>query len=223
MKEFSGGDYMSKNEITRKAILTTSCRRNAENHPEFLDTESLLERFEPLLRSIHKKFCSYDGMFDQPDDISDLYSQIQYEFLRLRKSYDPKRGVDFPGYIKFHLQQRVYHYVTKKQKLANHEQPVKSYSEDYDDKPMELENIQELIDEETEYNFEKSEALASIPWDDITDPSQIELINMILYEGKTIETIAKERKVSMKFVKEQLDELCNQLIELHRLNTVKDE
>ena len=91
-------------DIPRKAILTSSIRRNAEFHPEFLDTESLLERFEPLLKSIHKKFCSYNGMFDQPDDISDLYSQILLEFLRLKQSYDPLRGVDFPGYIKFHLQ-----------------------------------------------------------------------------------------------------------------------
>lgn len=213
----------SSDKIVRKPILTTSCRRNAENHPEFLDTESLLERFEPLLRSIHKKFCSYDGIFDQPDDITDLYSQIQLEFLKLRRSYDPKRGVDFPGYIKFHLQQRVYHYVTKKQKLMNHEQPVKTYSDDFDEKPLELENIPELVDEETEANFEKAEAIASIPWDDITDPAQVELIKAILFEGKTVESIAKEKKVSIKSVKQQLDEVCDLLTELHKLNTYKDE
>lgn len=210
-------------EIVRKPILTTSCRRNAENHPEFLDTESLLERFEPLLRSIHKKFCSYDGMFEQQDDITDLYSQIQLEFLKLKMNYDPKRGVDFPGYIKFHLQQRVYHYVMKKQKLMNNEQTVKSYSDDFDEKPMELENIPELVDEATEENFEKAEAIASIPWEDITDPTQVELIKEILFNGKTVESIAKERKVSIKSIKEKLDEVCDLLVELHNLNTYKDE
>ena len=59
-------DKVKRRPIMRKAILTTSCRRNAQNHPEFLDTEALLERFEPLLRSIHKKFCSYDGVFNTP-------------------------------------------------------------------------------------------------------------------------------------------------------------
>lgn len=213
----------SQDGIVRKPILTTSCRRNAENHPEFLDTDALLERFEPLLRSIHKKFCSYDGVFDQPDDVSDLYSQIQYEFLRLRQSFDPKRGVDFPGYIKFHLQQRVYHYVTKQQKLVNSEQPVKSYSsDDFDEKPLELENMPELVDEETESSFEKAEAIASIPWDDLTQ-EQAELVKEILFNKKTIENIAKERKVSIKSVKEQFDEICELLIELHQLNTYRDE
>lgn len=217
-------DSNSTKDIIRKPILTTSCRRNAENHPEFLDTEALLERFEPLLRSIHKKFCSYDGIFDQPDDTSDLYSQIQYEFLRLRQSYDPKRGVDFPGYIKFHLQQRVYHYVTKQQKLVNSEQPVKIYgSDDFDEKSMELENMPELVDEDTEIAFEKAEAIASIPWEDIEDPAQVELIKEILFNGKTVEGIAKERKVSIKSIKEQLDAVCDLLVELHQLNTRRDD
>ena len=142
-------DKIKRKPIMRKAILTTSCRRNAQNHPEFLDTEALLERFEPLLRSIHKKFCSYDGVFNTAEDQADLWAQIQYEFLRLRQTFDPRRGVDFPGYLKFHLQQRVYHYVTKQQKLSNMEQPIKSYSDDFEEKPREIENMPELVDEET--------------------------------------------------------------------------
>ena len=65
-------DKIKRRPIMRKAILTTSCRRNAQNHPEFLDTEALLERFEPLLRSIYKKFCSYDGVFNTAEDQADL-------------------------------------------------------------------------------------------------------------------------------------------------------
>lgn len=210
------------NEVIRKSILTTSNRRNAENHPEFLDTETLLERFEPLLKSIHKHFCSYDGIFDQPEDVSDLYSQIVFEFLRLKRSFDPKRGVDFPGYIKFHLQQRVYHYVTKKQKLANNEQPVKTYGENNEDQPVELENFSELIDEETEFNFEKSEALASVPWEDLSE-EQSELLRDILINGESIESIAKRNKVSMKSVKSQLDELCDTLVYVYNLNNFRDE
>ena len=104
-------------EVKRKPILTVTNRRNAENHPEFLDTDALLERFGPLLKSIHRRFLSYQGIFLNSEDISDLYSQILFEFIRLRQSFDPKRGVDFTGYIKFHLQQRVYHYVMKKKKF----------------------------------------------------------------------------------------------------------
>lgn len=209
-------------DIPRKAILTSSIRRNAEFHPEFLDTESLLERFEPLLKSIHKKFCSYNGMFEQPDDVSDLYSQILLEFLRLKQNYDPLRGVDFPGYIKFHLQQRVYHYVTKKQKLNNLEQPVKSYYDDSKDTLVQLENIPELIDVSTEAELEKVERIASIPWDKITDKTQEKLIRDILFEGKSINTIAKEERVSMKTIKLRLEECCDTLIRLHGENNKED-
>lgn len=211
-----------REEVVRKPILTTSNRRNAENHPEFLDTEALLVRFELLLKSIHRHFCSFDGVFDQPDDITDLYSQIQYEFLRLRRSYDPKRGVDFPGYIKFHLQQRVYHYVTKKQKLAQNEQPVRTYGEDNEDQPIELENFANLVDEETEANFEKAEAIASIPWDDLTE-EQAQLVKDILINKETVESIAKRDKVSMRSVKIRLDEVCDLLVELHNLGEYRDE
>ena len=211
-----------EDNVTRKAILTASIRRNAEYHPEFLDTESLLERFEPLLKSIHKKFCSYNGMFDQPDDVSDLYSQIVLEFLRLRQNYDPRRGVDFPGYIKFHLQQRIYHYVTRKQKLINLEQPVKSHYDDNKDKLLQLENLPELIDEETEFELEKVECIASIPWDQITDKSQEKLIRDILIEGKNINIIAKEERVSMKSIKLRLEECCETLINLYNTNNKED-
>lgn len=210
-------DKIKRKPIMRKAILTTSCRRNAQNHPEFLDTEALLERFEPLLRSIHKKFCSYDGVFNTAEDQADLWAQIQYEFLRLRQTFDPRRGVDFPGYLKFHLQQRVYHYVTKQQKLSNLEQPIKSYSDDFEEKPREIENMPELVDEETPAAMERTEAIESIPWDRL-DESQAELVMEIIFNKKLVETVAKERKVSIKSVKAQLDEICELFIKIHQEN-----
>ena len=210
-------DKIKRRPIMRKAILTTSCRRNAQNHPEFLDTEALLERFEPLLRSIHKKFCSYDGVFNTAEDQADLWAQIQYEFLRLRQTFDPRRGVDFPGYLKFHLQQRVYHYVTKQQKLSNMEQPIKSYSDDFEEKPREIENMPELVDEETPAAMERTEAIESIPWNRL-DESQAELVREIIFNKKLVETVAKERKVSIKSVKAQLDEICELFIKIHQEN-----
>ena len=214
-------DKVKRRPIMRKAILTTSCRRNAQNHPEFLDTEALLERFEPLLRSIHKKFCSYDGVFNTPEDQADLWAQIQYEFLRLRQTFDPRRGVDFPGYLKFHLQQRVYHYVTKQQKLSNTEQPMRVYSDDFEEKPRELENMPELVDEETPAAMERTEAIESIPWDRLSE-EQAELVREIIFNKKLVETIAKERKVSIKSVKTQLDEICELFRKIHQESEQED-
>lgn len=209
-------------EIKRKPILTVTNRRNAENHPEFLETEALLERFEPLLKSIHRRFLSYQGVFTNADDVSDLYSQIVLEFLRLRQTFDPKRGVDFTGYIKFHLQQRVYHYVMKKQKVVLNEQTARSYSDDFDDKPMELENSAELVDEKTPEELERAEAIASIPWDDLSE-EQAQLVTEILIRRKTIEDVAKEQKMTIKSVKQQFDEVCEYLTELHDLSEKRDE
>lgn len=203
-------------KINRKPILTVTNRRNAENHPEFLDTEALLERFEPLLKSIHRRFLSYQGIFVNSDDVSDLYSQICFEFLRLRQSFDPKRGVDFTGYIKFHLQQRVYHYVMKKQKVVNNEHPVKNYSDNFDEKPMELENLPDLIDEHTPREMERAEALASVPWGELTQ-EQVEMINAVLIERKTLEDIARDHRTTIKNIKTQFEEVCEYLSKLHHL------
>ena len=202
-------------QVTRKPILTAYNRRNAENHPEFLDTDALLLRFEPLLKSIYRHFCSFNGVFLNQEDTADLYSQIQLEFLRLRRTFDPKRGIDFPGYIKFHLQQRVYHYVVKKQKVTNHEQLIKAYGENNEEQTIELENYASLVDESTEDDFEKIEALASIPWDKLTS-DQAQLVQDILIHGETIESIAKRKKVSMKSIKQKLDEICEIFIQLHK-------
>ncbi len=206
----------SKPDIIRKPILTTSCRRNARNHPEFLDTESLLERFEPLLRSVHKKFCSYDGVFNNSDDISDLWNHIVYEFLRLRTTYDPKRGVDFPGYIKIHLQQRVYHYVMKTQKVGQKEQSISSLGDGSEDSwSMELENTLELVDENSEEEMERVERVASVPWKDIKDPEKARFIHAVLIQRKDTVTIAKEWQVSQKYVKQLLEDCCELLKQIH--------
>ena len=200
--------------VKRKPILTVTNRRNAENHPEFLETEALLERFEPLLKSIHRRFLSYQGVFNNQDDISDLYSQIVYEFLRLRQSFDPKRGVDFTGYIKFHLQQRVYHYVMKKQKVIQSEQPVKNYSDDFDEKPLELENVAELVDERTPQELERSEAIASVPWERLTQ-QQAMIVTEVLINRKSIEDIAREQRATIKSIRTQFEEVCEYLSDIH--------
>lgn len=201
-------------EIQRKAIVTITNRRNAENHPEFLSTEVLLERFEPLIKSIHRRFMSYNGLFTSIEDSEELYQQILCEFLRLRQSFDPKRGVDFTGYIQFHLQQRVYHYVTKRQKIVLNEQPAKPFADnDYDEKPIEFENIDELVDEDTVERMERAEAIASIHWEKLTK-DQATMVQDILIHHKALEDIAKERRTTIQRVRQEFQDLCDRFCEI---------
>ena len=117
-------------KIIRKPIHIPHNRRNARINPEFLDCDALLCKFAPMVQSLYKYFCSYCGILDQPSDCEDLYAQIQYEFLRLCHRYDPRRGVDFTGYIKFNLRNRIYYYVCKLQKYQITEQITRPMYDD---------------------------------------------------------------------------------------------
>ena len=101
------------------------------------------------------------------------------------------------------------------------EQPVKTYSDDFEEKPREIENMPELIDEETPEAMERTEAIESIPWDRL-DESQAELVREILFNKKLVETVAKERKVSIKSVKTQLDGICELFIKIHQESEQED-
>lgn len=194
-------------KVIRKPILAFN-RRNAEMNPKFLDKEVLLERFSPLIQSMYRYFCSYDGMFNQQVDSQDLYSQIQSEFIELTHKYDPRRGVDFTGYIKFHLRQRVYHWVMKTQKVQNTEQVLVQYDSDDTMDMDDLVSYENKKDTYTEHELVRAEGIASIPWDKIQDKEHIELINEILIKRHSIEDIAKSRKTSVRAVTTQFDELC---------------
>ena len=200
--------------MKHKAIITKSNRRNAENNPEFLDTEALLCRFEPLLKSIYRRFVSYYKLFDENQDKLDLYNQILFEFLKLRQEFDPKRGVDFPGYIKFHLQQRVYHHVMKYQKVLTHELPIKSYVSESDSSLTEYGLLDKLLDEKASEEFEEVIATSSVPWDEL-DPEQFQFITSLIEDKKSIEEIAQDKNVSVRSIKKLLDDTCQRLIEIH--------
>ena len=193
----------------RKAISLTSSK---QCYPMYLNKEALLEQFTPLIRSIYKLFSSYNGIFVQNADYEDLYAQICFEFIRLCDEYDPTRGVDFPGYIKFHLQNRVYHFVTKEQRRNNREQPVRvnRYSDD-DESMLNMENYEELIDVETIRQFEKVEALSSLNWDAVVGKKHRALIEGVLYRGKTLEELAEEEGVTMKVMRLRLHFACKRL------------
>lgn len=207
--------------VIRKPILKFN-RRNADMNPEFLDREVLLERFTPLMQSIYRYFCSYDGMFNQKVDSQDLYSQIQSEFIELTNKYDPRRGVDFIGYIKFHLRQRVYHWVMKAQKVQNTEQLMVQYDTDDSLDMDELVSYEDKKDTYTEHELNRADGIASIPWDKIHDKEHIELINEILIKHHSVEDIAKRRRTSVRAVTNQLDDLCKMIYTIQYANNKED-
>ena len=179
-------------DIVRKAITTSYNRRNVDYNPEFLDKQVLLKKYYPLMRSIHKYFCSYVGILDQPYDVDDLMSQIQMEFLNLAQKFDPKRGVDFPGYIKLNLRHKIYHYVTKSQKLQSREQLIRQYGEDY--------SLPDKSDEKVADQFDVVEILASIPWHKLKQMHRIIVVDLIK-NHKTLEQIARDHGYPIKEVR----------------------
>ena len=98
---------------------------------------------------------------------------------------------------------------------------MRVYSDDFEEKPRELENMPELVDEETPAAMERTEAIESIPWDRLSE-EQAELVREIIFNKKLVETIAKERKVSIKSVKTQLDEICELFIKIHQESEQED-
>lgn len=185
--------------------------------PEYLDVNMLFEQYQPLMGSIYSRFSKYNGLFNCSADYEDLKSQIEFEFVKLCSAYDPTRGVDFPGYIKIHLQQRVYHYITKLQRRTNTE--VTSYGKTFDDSDnnmMDFDNTTELIDEDSIRAFERVEALASLDWRAIVGKKHKRLIESILYEGKTIEDIAVQEGVVVKVIRLRLHFACERLRQWHQ-------
>lgn len=184
----------------------------SKSKTDFLDVDKLFEQYKPLMGSIYKKFSKYNGVFFCQSDYEDLKAQIELEFVKLCNEYDPTRGVDFPGFIKFHLQQRVYHYVTKLQRrLANETTSFgKPYEED-DSTLIEFDNTMELIDETSIQAFEKIEALTSLDWRAIVGKKHKHLIEAILYEGKSIEDIAMQEGVVVKVIRLRLHFACERL------------
>lgn len=190
----------------RRAINTSSY--------EYLNTSKLLDKYNPLISSIYRLFSSYNGIFDQYCDCQDLRAQIEYEFVRLCNEYDPTRGVDFPGYIKMHLQNRVYHFVTKEQRKNSKEQPARIMAMGEDDESMiDNENTIRMIDPHSDYEYEKAEARASLNWDAIIGVKHRKLVEDVLFRGKTLEELAEEEGVAIKVLRLRLHFACKRLIE----------
>lgn len=192
--------------IVRKPILTAGNRRNVDNHPEFLDDAMLIDRFGPLIKSIYRKFVTYNGVFTNGFDREDLYDQIVIEFLRLHRQYDPKRGVDFVGYIKFHLQQRVYHYVMAHSNRVHRELNLEPATTDDDDSDeyLDLAGRIPYYDD----SIDTFDSMSSINWESMSD-EQRELASMILDEHLTSSEVARRKHMTCREVDRQVNELCD--------------
>lgn len=178
-----------------------------------LDVEALYKQYKPLMKSIYKKFSHYNNVFTSDSDFEDLQRQIEFEFVRLCREYDPTRGVDFPGFIKSHLQQRVYHYVTKFKKTQYKEIVSPPKTDEDTESYMDFSNTDELVDMDADKAIERVEALACLNWDIISGKKHRKLINDILYNQKTLEEIAQEEHVSLKTIRLRLHFVCKKLIE----------
>lgn len=193
--------------IVRKPIITSYGRRNSDYNPEFLDKVTLLRKYTPLMQSIHKYFCSYVGILDQQADIDDLMSYIQLEFLNLAQKFDPKRGVDFPGYIKLNLRHKIYHYVTKSQKTQSYEQLTRQYGDEYantDAVPF------DRPDESVQDDFDTVETLTSIPWNQLEWIQRV-IVLELLEHHKSLEQIAEDYNIPLKDIKVHFEETCKLL------------
>lgn len=77
------------------------------------DPDKLIYQYHNLIYNLGKK---YAHRFSNETDRKALFSYIQDAFYTLVMEYDPKSGVDFPGYINRKLKDRVYFsYVNKLQ------------------------------------------------------------------------------------------------------------
>ena len=207
----------SSGGIQRKPIIIKHNRRS-EYNPEFLDIELLLEKFTPLFKSICRYFCSYAGILDKSYEIEDLYSQIQLEFIKLVRRYDPKRGVDLPGYIKLNLQNRVYYWVIKLQKFQRTEKLLYLSEEDDETLGSDLDYIShyyDAIDDSSEQEKSKIEALMSIPWDKLDNDSDREMVMDIL-NHLSLEDIARKRHTLISNIQEQFNRIIDLLIAAYR-------
>jgi RNA polymerase sigma factor (sigma-70 family) len=154
--------------------------------PTHLEPEYLYYKYEPLRKSILKKFK--DKMSNQADR-EDLLSTIDQIFFQLVSEYDPNRGVDFPYYIKRMLDLRTYHHVDKYLKRVNKEHLL-SVREDTDDDPA-----IEIQDESIESVFQRIVDLNSINPDLELGQKHRDLMIGVLIHRKTLAELAKEEGV----------------------------
>lgn len=165
--------------------------------PTHLEPMYLFEKYEPLRRTVYKKFK--DRMSNQYDR-EELFSNITEIFFQLVSEFDPNRGVDFPYYIKRMLEQRTYHSVTKYLKNVN--------GESYGD---------EIVIEDNSYEelFQRVVDLHSIDPNLELGDKHRELMIGLLIHRKSLKEIADEEGVPTHRLHARLYFLIKKMKALH--------
>ena len=176
------------------------------------DIEQLLEDYRPLILRLYKRF---HPMFSSHMDKEDLMSEIYAIFMKLVWEYDPRRGVDFPYYIKRMLELRTRHYIAKQLRYKNKETLVEGtfpWSE-------------EVSSDKTDETKEEIEKILNVmSWDDSFSlgEKQRNLFISILRDGKTVKQIAEEEGVKPSTIHTRLHFLVKKLREQRALQDERE-
>jgi len=148
-----------------------------------LDPETLFRNYEPLRKAMTKKFVH---MMHNGADREDLFAAVNMLFIQLVNEYSPKRGVDFPYYIKKMLEFRVYHHITKYLRVVNKEtceEDFSAYEQSYNEK-----DIQRAID------------MMSIDPSIVLGEKHRKLMEGLIIHKKSLRELAAEEGVSVNRV-----------------------
>ncbi|QKE56523.1 RNA polymerase sigma factor [Bacillus phage YungSlug] len=175
------------------------------------DVNKLLEDYKPLILATYKRFHS---TFKNKEDKEDLMSQIRFLFTKLVFEYDPRRGVDFPYYIKRMLELRTYHWVTKTLKQKNAEVITEGFTND----ELTYGNLFDSLED-----FERIIKLQS--WDDnfTLGEKQKKLFIGLLVENKTIKELAEEEGVDASIIHTRMHFLVKKLTKQAKEQKIKEQ
>lgn len=210
-------------EWYRKPILTMNNQRNSANNPKFLELGPLMIRFKPLITSIYRRFSCYQQIQNNWKSKEALYSEILTQFVRLYHDYDPRHGVDFVGYIKFFLQQRVYQWLTGKEcEQTPFEVPFNTDSfndykgefnvgVDWLEEHMSHTESYQLRKEQENLVWKKVLALNSVPFHKLSS-EQGKVVRLLFHNGCDLYTLSKKLKMSTGDTGTLFKKICNRLL-----------
>lgn len=174
------------------------------------DVAKLLESYKPLILSVYKRL---HPMFNNREDKEDLMSQIRLLFVNLINEYDPRRGVDFPYYIKRMLELRAYHFVTKQLLPKNKEVLTQSFTNDEVSygQPFGRDDFDDIINLES--------------WDDdfTLGKKQRRLFIGLLIEHKSLKEIADEEGIDVSIVHTRMHFLLKKLKQYAEEQRIREE
>lgn len=165
------------------------------------DVAQLFKDYKPLILSVYRK---HHPIFNSKEDKEDLMSQINVLFTKLVFEYDPRRGVDFPYYIKKMLELRTYHYVTKTLQQKNREVLTEEFTNDEltfnnDSLSQIMSELARIIDLES--------------WDDnfTLGKKQKKLFIGLVRDHKTLRELAQEEGVDVSILHTRMHFLLKKL------------